>query len=146
VLIKCHAMVYGVVEIQLQTFLASALDGGEWSASWSGHFSSAERALFTHRTGGWLDRRAGLDAVEARKLSWSDGNRGWFFDLLVRSLVTLLTELSWFQHTILVKYMDFLCMDFYVIFTDFHIFPIKIQTNHSTDIEQHKVRNWSNFI
>jgi hypothetical protein len=48
------------------SFLTSALDGGEWSASRPGRaFTPGERTLGTHRTGGWVGPRAGLD-TEAR--------------------------------------------------------------------------------
>jgi hypothetical protein len=50
-------------------FLTSALDGGEWSASHPGRFTSWERAPGTHWTGGWVGPRAGLDIVEKRKIS-----------------------------------------------------------------------------
>jgi len=44
--IKCHAMkMYGGVEVQLQAFLNSALDGGEWSASCPGHFTPGKHTL-----------------------------------------------------------------------------------------------------
>jgi len=43
-------------------FLASALGGGEWSASRPGHFTSRERDPGTHSIGGWVDPRAVLDA------------------------------------------------------------------------------------
>jgi len=39
---------HGEVEVQLQTFLTSALDRCEWSASHLGHFTPGERALVTH--------------------------------------------------------------------------------------------------
>jgi hypothetical protein len=35
-------------------FLTSALDGGEWSSSRSGRFTSGERAPGTHSIEGWL--------------------------------------------------------------------------------------------
>jgi len=44
--------------------LTSALDKGEWSASRPGRFTSRERAPGTHWIGGWVDPRAGLDAVK----------------------------------------------------------------------------------
>jgi hypothetical protein len=38
-------------------FLNSALDGGEWSSSRPGHFTSrGNRPPGTHWTGGWVDR------------------------------------------------------------------------------------------
>jgi hypothetical protein len=48
-------------------FLTSALDGGELSASPPGLFSSRDGAPITHRTGGRVGLRAGLDAVEKIK-------------------------------------------------------------------------------
>jgi hypothetical protein len=49
-------------------FLTSALDGGEWSASSHCLFIPEERAPGTHWIGGWVGPRAGLDAVETRKI------------------------------------------------------------------------------
>jgi hypothetical protein len=48
--------------------LTSALDGGKWSASHSGHFTHRERAPGTHWIGGWVGPRAVLDAVVKRKI------------------------------------------------------------------------------
>jgi hypothetical protein len=48
----------------ISPFLTSALDGGEWSASCSGCFTSREIDPDTYWIGGWLDPRAGLEAVE----------------------------------------------------------------------------------
>jgi hypothetical protein len=42
------------------TFLASALEGGEWSASHPCHFTPGERAPSTHWIGGWVGPRFGL--------------------------------------------------------------------------------------
>jgi hypothetical protein len=49
-------------------FLTFALDGGEWSASLPCCFTPGERAPSTHWIGGWVGPRAGLDAVEKRKI------------------------------------------------------------------------------
>jgi hypothetical protein len=49
-------------------FLTSALDGGEWSASFPGRFTPGETAPGTHWTGGSVGPRTGLDA-EKRKIS-----------------------------------------------------------------------------
>jgi hypothetical protein len=56
------------VEVQLHAFLTSALDGGEWSASRPGLFTSRERTPGTRWIGGWVGPRAGLDAVVKRKI------------------------------------------------------------------------------
>jgi hypothetical protein len=45
----------------------STLDGGEWSASRSGRFTSKNTAPGAHWIGGWVGLRAGLDAAENRK-------------------------------------------------------------------------------
>jgi hypothetical protein len=50
-------------------FLTSALDGSEWLASSTGRFTPRERASGTHWIEGWVGPRAGLDAVEKRKIS-----------------------------------------------------------------------------
>jgi hypothetical protein len=52
------------VDVEIHIFLTSALVGGEWSTSRPGRF--VERAPSTHRTGGWVDLRAGLDDLEKR--------------------------------------------------------------------------------
>jgi hypothetical protein len=59
----------GVLEsgVYLHAFLTSALDGGGWSASSPGRFTSRERAAGNHWIGGWVDPRVGLDAVVQRK-------------------------------------------------------------------------------
>jgi hypothetical protein len=48
--------------------LISALDGDEWSVSRPGRFTPRERSPDTHWIGGWMSPRAGLDAVETRKI------------------------------------------------------------------------------
>jgi hypothetical protein len=62
-LIKYYAMeVWGGGGIA-PTFLTSALDGGEWSASCPSHFIPGERAP-TNWIGGQVGPRASLDAVK----------------------------------------------------------------------------------
>jgi hypothetical protein len=58
---------YVGVDVQIHIFLASALAGGEWSASRLGRLIPGERAPCTHWIGGWVDPRAGLDDVEQRE-------------------------------------------------------------------------------
>jgi hypothetical protein len=45
-----------------------ALDGGEWSASRPGRFNPTEREPATHRIGGWVGPRAGLNTRWREKL------------------------------------------------------------------------------
>jgi hypothetical protein len=56
------------VEVQLHSFLTSALHGGEWLVSRSGRFTLRERAPGTHWIGGWVGPRAVLDAVVKGKI------------------------------------------------------------------------------
>jgi hypothetical protein len=48
--------------------LTWALDGGEWSVSCPGRFTPRGKAPSSHWIGGWVGRRAGLDAVVKRKI------------------------------------------------------------------------------
>jgi hypothetical protein len=41
---------------------------GEWSVSRPGHFNPGERTSGTHRIGGWLGLKAGLDDMEKKKI------------------------------------------------------------------------------
>jgi len=59
---------YWGVKVQLHVFLTSALDGGEWSASHPGRFTTRERAPGIHWIGGWVDPRAVLEAEVKRKI------------------------------------------------------------------------------
>jgi hypothetical protein len=63
---------YGGVDVLIHIFLASALSGGEWSASLTVRFTPGERAPGTHWIGGWVDPRASLNDVEKRKLTMDD--------------------------------------------------------------------------
>jgi len=54
---------YWGVEAWIHAFLASGLDGGEWSASLPGHFTSRERTPGSLWEGDWVVPRAVLDAV-----------------------------------------------------------------------------------
>jgi hypothetical protein len=61
---------YGVVKVHQHAFVTSAIDGGEWSVCTSG-----ERSSDTHWIGGWVGRRASLDAVAKRKIRTFAENR-----------------------------------------------------------------------
>jgi hypothetical protein len=49
------------MEVQLHSFLTSALDGGEWSASRTSRFISGVRVAGSNCTEGWVGPRAGMD-------------------------------------------------------------------------------------
>jgi hypothetical protein len=49
-------------------FLTSALNEGEWSVSLLGSFIPRENIPGTYWIGDWVGPRAGLDAVEKRKI------------------------------------------------------------------------------
>jgi hypothetical protein len=90
---KHHAMKkYGGVEVYLQAFLSSALDGGEWSTSCLSHFTPVETAPGTQ-----MDRRlrgphnlSGLGGEEKNPHPCQESNPS----RPLRNLVTILTGLS----------------------------------------------------
>jgi len=55
-----------VMEVEFHAFRTSALDGAEWSTSHSGRFIPSVRAPGTHRIGGCVSPRAGLDDMAKR--------------------------------------------------------------------------------
>jgi len=63
------------MEVQIDVFLNSALDGGEWSASRPSHISPGERNPGSHWIEGWVVFRAGVGAVAKRKFPAPTGNR-----------------------------------------------------------------------
>jgi hypothetical protein len=64
-----HAMkTYWGVDVQIQAFLISALDGSEWSVSRPGRFIRRERTLGTHWIGGWGGGPQVWDTVSKRKI------------------------------------------------------------------------------
>jgi len=54
------------VEVYLHAFLTSAFDGGDWSASLAGGFTSAIRAPGTHLLRGWAKRKRNPTIAPAR--------------------------------------------------------------------------------
>jgi hypothetical protein len=58
---------YWGVAVYIHVFLTSALVGGEWSVSCSSRFTPGERTPCTHRIGGLVGPRTGLNDVEYRK-------------------------------------------------------------------------------
>jgi hypothetical protein len=56
--------IYSGVKLQLYSFLTSALDRGQWSASQPGCFISGERNSSTYSTEWWVGTRANLGALE----------------------------------------------------------------------------------
>jgi hypothetical protein len=57
------------VEVYLHSFLTSALDVGELSASHTCRFNLGERNFDSHWKGGWVSPRAGVNAEARRKIS-----------------------------------------------------------------------------
>jgi hypothetical protein len=90
---------YCGVEVQLQAFLNSALNGGQWSASRPRHFTSGVRASCTHWIWSWVGPRIDLDAV-TKKLHLCP-RRELNPCRPAPNLVSILTELLW----LLPKYM-----------------------------------------
>jgi hypothetical protein len=60
--------VYEGVDVYIHIFLSSAIAGGKQLASRPSYFTPGERAQGTHRIGGRVDPRAGLDDVEETKV------------------------------------------------------------------------------
>jgi hypothetical protein len=79
----------GGIETQLHIFITSALDGNFSLANW--RFTIRKKAFRTYWIRGWVERVAGLDAVEDREIPMS-GIEPQFFGCLLCSLVTILTE------------------------------------------------------
>jgi hypothetical protein len=50
------------------SFLTSALDGSEWSASLPSHFTPRGKSPLTHGIGGWVGSKTSLDDVKRRKI------------------------------------------------------------------------------
>jgi hypothetical protein len=68
-LTKHHPMkTYWGMEVWFHAFVASALDGGVWSASRPSRFTPRKRLLGTHWIGGWVGPRVVLDAVLKRQI------------------------------------------------------------------------------
>jgi hypothetical protein len=66
----------GERKYSFNSFLTSALDGGEWSASHPGRAYPWKWTPDTHWKGGWVDLRAGLDTEDRGKKSFaSAGDR-----------------------------------------------------------------------
>jgi hypothetical protein len=64
-----HGGDWGERRYSSYSFTTSALDGGEWSASRPGRaFTPGERTTGTHRTGGWVGLRSGLDTEDRGKI------------------------------------------------------------------------------
>jgi hypothetical protein len=59
---------YGVEDVQIEVFLASALVGNNWSFLGVGSFNLGEVVLFTHWIGGSVGPRAGVQNMEQRKI------------------------------------------------------------------------------
>jgi hypothetical protein len=58
---------YGGLDVWIHVFFTSALVGGEWLASRPDRFTPGERTPGTHRIGGWVGPRAGMDDAQKIK-------------------------------------------------------------------------------
>jgi hypothetical protein len=56
------------MDVYIYVLLTLALVGGEWSTSRPGRFTPGKRASGTRWIGGWVGPRAGLDAMDRRKI------------------------------------------------------------------------------
>jgi hypothetical protein len=57
------------VDVQIDVFLTSALVGDEWSATHLCRITPEEGAPDTHRLGGWVHPRAGLNDIKCKHLT-----------------------------------------------------------------------------
>jgi hypothetical protein len=87
------------VEGQLQVFLNSVLDGGEWRVSLSGRYILEKKAPFTkYLEDGWAPEevwklwRGGINLYPCRKSKFVS-------PIVHYNLFTTLTELSWLHYT-----------------------------------------------
>jgi hypothetical protein len=58
-----------MLEWKNSSTMTAALDGGEWSASRPGRFTSGEKVRGTHCIGGWVGPTAGMDMEKRNFLS-----------------------------------------------------------------------------
>jgi hypothetical protein len=90
-----HAMKeYEEVDVWLHTFLTSAPDGGEWSASGTGRFTSEELVPCASSTGRRMGPRATLNALKNRKIFPLPNIEPRFFCRPASSSVAIQTEIS----------------------------------------------------
>jgi hypothetical protein len=66
---------YGRVEVWLHSLLTSALDREAISFTLRPLYRRENSPQSTHWTGGWVDSREGLNAVEKRKIPAPSGSR-----------------------------------------------------------------------
>jgi hypothetical protein len=58
---------HGGMEVQLHSFLTSALDDGEWSISHPSHFTLGESVLSNYWIEGFVGPRGSLNTFEKRR-------------------------------------------------------------------------------
>jgi hypothetical protein len=85
------------MEVYLQAYLTSALDGGNWSVSWPGPLTSAERAPSAHWIGGSVGPSQCGDRGENKNLLHPPGTELGCFSRPAFSRVAMSTELSRFD-------------------------------------------------
>jgi hypothetical protein len=85
---------YGGVDVQLQTFLTSVLDGGDWSDSRPGRHIPKYRVLSIQSIRGWVGPAAGLGVVTERKYPFLAPDENLIPSRPACSLVTTQTRLK----------------------------------------------------
>jgi len=60
-------MTYGRMEVQLHSFLTLELDGGDYSASCLGRFTSRKSTPSNHQIGVWVDPTASTNILQLKK-------------------------------------------------------------------------------
>jgi hypothetical protein len=89
---------YGKVEVSLHSFLTSALQGGEQSASSLDCFTPWERSHRHHWLEGWVGPSVSLSILEKSKIPYSCQElKLWYPGCVVCRLVSMLTETWWLQ-------------------------------------------------
>jgi hypothetical protein len=85
---------HGLMDVKPHAFLTSALDGGEWSIPYHGHFMPREGAPVAHRLGGWVGPTSSLDTVAKTKNPFSPPARNieysviFFYKLIKAAIKT----------------------------------------------------------
>lgn len=87
----CLEYVCEGVMVSLHEFVSSALDSGEWSASWACSYIPWERALIAHWMEAWVSPKSGLVCNEDQKSSAPNKKQTlmpWYSSLHLTTVLT----------------------------------------------------------